>query len=433
MVSGKRRDRSPRRSTAKPRKRSRYDTASPPSDHDRFRKTPKISSPASSPSTEAVADRDLPNSPAHSVREVPLRMSPFSCDSSGQGHSKPRRKHDKKRSADKKVSKKKRKKDRDHKKRKRDRTTTSIPHSPDRSRSSSDESDEPEGSSRRGRETLHDRKPCGVDAVKGRNTRTGTQHEIVGEDGKEQHPEVKNAVGAPAAASIAPESAASPTREGGRGEEDRSGDDAAVDEDAPTPPASPERTSNEASAAITEGSGSQTRIRGISAADSLLDEDAPTPPPSPSKNSPADDPASERSETKQSEASTGALSTSKDNFFARLLDVERKKGRVGTVHASGPSATGSEVDAPKSSDWECLKCGKSNYKNASSCDRYTRLRSSRLTTKCSAWKTMLSIEAAIPGAPGRPWPSGMPSGSFCAVSCSSVSPWNIYPSFWRDE
>lgn len=58
-------------------------------------------------------------------------------------------------------------------------------------------------------------------------------------------------------------------------------------------------------------------------------------------------------------------------------------GAVGTVHATGKvggdgggsGGGGGGGGGPiQSSDWECLKCGKSNYKNASACDRWASLR-----------------------------------------------------------
>ncbi|CAM9544884.1 unnamed protein product [Ascophyllum nodosum] len=90
-----------------------------------------------------------------------------------------------------------------------------------------------------------------------------------------------------------------------------------------------------------------------------LDEDAPTPPASPG--------------VRPQEAEISAASAAdRSSFFAKLHALEGKKGTVGTVHASGVRGGGAGGGAEpliKSNDWECLKCGKSNYKNASSCGR----------------------------------------------------------------
>lgn len=93
-----------------------------------------------------------------------------------------------------------------------------------------------------------------------------------------------------------------------------------------------------------------------------VDEDAPTPPASPGVAS------------KKAELSV-ASAPSKTSFFEQLRAMEGRKGSVGTMHATGNSASVGVSGASggggviQSSDWECLKCGKSNYKNASACDR----------------------------------------------------------------
>lgn len=58
----------------------------------------------------------------------------------------------------------------------------------------------------------------------------------------------------------------------------------------------------------------------------------------------------------------------RNSFFAQLHAMERKKGTVGTMHATGGGGGGA-AEPIQSTDWECLKCGKSNYKKASACDR----------------------------------------------------------------
>lgn len=135
------------------------------------------------------------------------------------------------------------------------------------------------------------------------------------------------------------------------------GDSSAVlGEDVQTPPPAD-------SAASPRDTGSRGEDEGAT-----LDEDAPTPPVSPGV------------QLQEAELSVASV-TDKSSFFAKLRALEGKKGTVGTVHATGvPSGGGGKgggTGTIKPSDWECLKCGKSNYKNATSCDRCVDLRLSK--------------------------------------------------------
>lgn len=133
---------------------------------------------------------------------------------------------------------------------------------------------------------------------------------------------------------------------------------ATVDEDAPTPPGSP--AAAVATKPSAEGPLAVNGSGGVDDDEACVDEDAPTPPASPHKTA-AEVPAA-----------------GKNSFFAQLHASERKKGTVGTIHATGNHSgggggAGGGGGGIQSSDWECLKCGKSNYKNASACDRYRTL------------------------------------------------------------
>ncbi|CAM9353365.1 unnamed protein product [Choristocarpus tenellus] len=89
--------------------------------------------------------------------------------------------------------------------------------------------------------------------------------------------------------------------------------------------------------------------------EATLAEDAPTPPASPARGE------------KAILAPTGF---GKKDFFNELRQQEAKKGRLGTVHASTKPVGGtSHPVLEKSRDWDCLKCGKSNYRKASECDK----------------------------------------------------------------
>lgn len=135
---------------------------------------------------------------------------------------------------------------------------------------------------------------------------------------------------------------------------------AVVDEDAPTPPGNPEPRKDIQIDGLPSAATAGPAKGGTDDKEPCVDEDAPTPPASPSRTHPA-------AEVPVSTA------VGKNSFFAQLHAMERKKGTVGTMHATGGSGGGgSGGGGPiQSSDWECLKCGKSNYKNASACDRYT--------------------------------------------------------------
>ncbi|CAB1102920.1 unnamed protein product [Ectocarpus sp. CCAP 1310/34] len=128
---------------------------------------------------------------------------------------------------------------------------------------------------------------------------------------------------------------------------------AIVDEHAPTPPGSPPAAS--ATNPSTEGPLAVNGGGGADDTEACVDEDAPTPPASPHKTA------------------VEAPAAGKNSFFAQLQASERKKGTVGTIHATGNHGGGGGEGGAgagiQSSDWECLKCGKSNYKNASACDR----------------------------------------------------------------
>lgn len=72
---------------------------------------------------------------------------------------------------------------------------------------------------------------------------------------------------------------------------------------------------------------------------------------------------------------------SKMDFFAQLRMQESRRGSVGTVHAkSKASASGgmSATAGPASQDWNCPKCGASNYKHFNECQKCHALK--RLTT-----------------------------------------------------
>ena len=72
-----------------------------------------------------------------------------------------------------------------------------------------------------------------------------------------------------------------------------------------------------------------------------------------------------------SSTSGGALS-----FFAQLHREEAQKPALGTIHAAG--RTVSEARAKASTDWECQKCGESNFSNSADCRKCHALK--RLTT-----------------------------------------------------
>lgn len=100
----------------------------------------------------------------------------------------------------------------------------------------------------------------------------------------------------------------------------------------------------------------------------VLDEDAPTPPASPGGR------------IEEAELSVASV-TDRTSFFAKLRALEGEKGMLGTVHTtgvqSGGGGEGGGSETIKSNDWECLKCGKSNFKNATSCYRCVDLRLSK--------------------------------------------------------
>ena len=71
-----------------------------------------------------------------------------------------------------------------------------------------------------------------------------------------------------------------------------------------------------------------------------------------------------------------ARSSSTLDFFAQLHRAEAQKPALGTIHAT--ARTTSEVDTKASSDWECQKCGESNFSNSADCRKCHALK--RLTT-----------------------------------------------------
>lgn len=104
----------------------------------------------------------------------------------------------------------------------------------------------------------------------------------------------------------------------------------------------------------------------------VVDEDAPTPPPSPGAGGGGGGGAGGAVPQQSAAAEVPVdAAVGKNSFFAQLHAMERKKGTIGTMHATGGGGGGVNGSAGpiQSSDWECLKCGKSNYKNASACDR----------------------------------------------------------------
>lgn len=127
-----------------------------------------------------------------------------------------------------------------------------------------------------------------------------------------------------------------------------------VDEDAPTPPASAKQTTT------------------VSMTTTALDEDALTPPGSPTRTAALNTPAY----VHQPDSEVVPAGVGKGSFFAQLRAMEQRKGSLGTIHATGGrgagGATAGAVEGIKSNDWECQKCGKSNYKNASACDRLVK-------------------------------------------------------------
>lgn len=142
---------------------------------------------------------------------------------------------------------------------------------------------------------------------------------------------------------------------------------AVVNEDAPTPPGSLEPRKDTQTHGVPSTATAGPANVGTGVNEPCVDEDAPTPPASPSR---------------PHAAVKVPISTAvgKNSFFAQLHAMERKKGTVGTMHATGGGGGSGGGGGPiQSSDWECLKCGKSNYKNASACDRYTTKNSKLLS------------------------------------------------------
>ena len=91
-------------------------------------------------------------------------------------------------------------------------------------------------------------------------------------------------------------------------------------------------------------------------------------------------PAHQQGEMSRKKARAGegecARSSSTLDFFAQLHRAEAQKPALGTIHATGRTA--SEAHAKASSDWECQKCGESNFSNSADCRKCHALK--RLTT-----------------------------------------------------
>lgn len=144
-----------------------------------------------------------------------------------------------------------------------------------------------------------------------------------------------------------------------------------IDEDAPTPPASPKHAQH-APEAVSTGL-ERIELAAFPRPKDVPLKDAPTPPSSPAAIA-SKDALNHTNNGKQGEQGSSVPATSKHSFFAQLYEKELKKGKIGTVHASARGSCGaddssSRNETVKSSDWECQKCGKINYKNASACDR----------------------------------------------------------------
>lgn len=85
----------------------------------------------------------------------------------------------------------------------------------------------------------------------------------------------------------------------------------------------------------------------------------------------ADMAESKEIEPKTEEEGPVATSVSKQAFFAQLLAKEGSKGSksVGTVHALGKREQESTQQAANSGDWECYKCGTSNFRQSVQCHK----------------------------------------------------------------
>ncbi len=174
---------------------------------------------------------------------------------------------------------------------------------------------------------------------------------------------------------------------GTRRVEERPSSAAVVDEDAPTPPGSPGSQNHTADTAAEHGTadGLPSTAAAVAAAansgedvagvdDGVVDEDAPTPPASPVKR---------RAAVEEVSVDTAA---GKNSFFAQLHAMERKKGPIGTMHATGGAGGGGGGTEPiQSTDWECQKCGKMNYKKASACDKYVKRNLAFVEKVCLLW------------------------------------------------